>query len=72
MRYLEGQPPNSDVPYGETMHGMLTLSMLLSIIIGICLYVAGRHGNIMWMKVWSLGLIACSLLYLLGEQIGII
>lgn len=72
MRYLEGQPPNTDIPYGESMHDMLTLSMILSIIIGICLYAAGRHGNIMWLKAWSLGLIACSLMYLLGDQFGII
>ncbi len=71
MRYLEGQPPNADMPYGESMHDMLTLSMVLSIIIGICLFAAGRHGKIMWMKVWSLGLITCSLLYLLGDQFGV-
>jgi len=72
MRYLEGQSPNPDIPYGESMHDMLTLSMVLSIIIGICLFLAARHGNIMWMKAWSLGLIACSLLYLLGDQFGLI
>lgn len=72
MRYLDGQPPNPDIPYGESMHDMLTLSMLLSIVIGICLYMAGRHGKIMWMKFWSLGLIAFSVLYLLGDQIGIV
>lgn len=64
MRYLEGQPPNVDQPYGESMHDMLTLSMVLSIVIGICLFIAGRHGNILWMKVWSIGLILCSIAYL--------
>ncbi len=72
MRYLEGAPPNPDLPYGESMHSMLTLSMVLSIFIGICLFVAGRHGNIMWMKAWSLGLIGCSLLYLVGDRIGLL
>ena len=58
------------IPYGESMHNMLTLSMALSIIIGLCLYLAGRHGNILWMKTWSLGLIGCSVLYLLGDTLG--
>ena len=72
MRYLDGEPPNPDIPYGESMHDMLTLSMVLSIIIGICLYVAGRHGNIMWMKAWSLGLIGLSVAYLVGDQFGML
>ena len=72
MRYLDGEPPNPDIPYGESMHDMLTLSMVLSIIIGICLYVAGRHGNIMWMKAWSLGLIGLSIAYLVGDQFGML
>ncbi len=72
MRYLDGEPPNPDIPYGESMHDMLTLSMVLSIIIGICLYAAGRHGNIMWMKAWSLGLIGLSVAYLVGDQFGML
>lgn len=71
MRYPENAPPNPDIPYGESMHDMLTLSMWMSIVIGIVLYAAGRHGKIMWMKFWSLGLIACSLLYLVGDMLDI-
>jgi len=72
MRYKEGAPPDLSIPYGESMHSMLTLSMVLSIIIGICLFLAGRHGNILWMKVWSLGLIGLSVLYLFADQLGFI
>ena len=71
MRYRENAPPNPDIPYGESMHDMLSLSMWMSIVIGISLYVAGRHGNILWMKVWSLGLVACSVLYLLGDVLDV-
>lgn len=67
MRYLENAPPDPNIPYGESMHDMLTLSMWMSIVIGVALFFAGRHGNILWMKVWSLGLIVCSLLYLAGD-----
>ena len=70
MRYLENAPPDPDLPYGESMHSMLTLSMVLAIIIGSILYAAGRHGKILWLKVWSIGLIVCSLLYLIGERAG--
>ncbi len=72
MRYLEGAPPDPDIPYGESMHDMLTLTMVLSIIIGICLYAAGKHGNIMWMKAWSLGLIVLSIAYLIADKLGYI
>jgi len=72
MRYPEGKPPNPDLPYGESMHDMLTLSMVLSIIIGICLFAAGRHGRILWMQAWSIGLIALSVAYLVADWLGIL
>lgn len=72
MRYLEGQPPNPDAPYSETMHSMISLSMVLAIIIGICLFLVGRHGKIMWMKFWSVGLIACGIAYLTTDLLGIL
>ena len=71
MRYLEGQPPNPDLPYGESMHDMLTLSMVLSIVIGVCLFTAGRHGRILWMQAWSVGLVVLSGAYLIADWLGI-
>lgn len=53
------------------MHDMLDMSMGLSIVIGIVLFVIGRRGKVMWLTVWSVGLIACSLLYLGAELIGL-
>lgn len=67
MRYLENAPPDPSIPYGESMHDMLTLSMWMSIIIGVVLFIAGRHGNIMWLKAWSAGLVTCSVAYLVGD-----
>jgi hypothetical protein len=72
MRYRVDTIPNPDLPYGESMHDMLTLSMVLSIVIGLCLYAAGRHGRILWMKVWSVCLIVFSVLYLAGDRMGIL
>lgn len=72
MRYPVDAPPDPNVPYGESMHSMLTLSMWMSIAIGIALFFAGRHGNILWMKTWSLGLIACSIVYLLADLLHLV
>ena len=72
MRYLENSAPNPDLPYGESMHSMLTLSMVLAIVIGTVLYAAGRHGKILWLKVWSIGLVISSLGYLIGDLAGFI
>ena len=54
------------------MHSMLTLSMVLAIVIGTVLYAAGRHGKILWLKVWSIGLVISSLGYLIGDLAGFI
>lgn len=71
MRYPVNQGPNSELPFGESMHGMLTLSMLLSIVIGVILFAIASYGRVLWMKVWSLGLIICSVGYLFADFTGI-
>lgn len=72
MRYLDGQEPNPLYPHSESMHHMLTLSMGMSIIIGIVLFILGRRGNILWLKVWSVILILLSVGYLIGDALNII
>lgn len=72
MRYLDGQEPNPLYPHSETMHHMLTLSMGMSIIIGIVLFVLGRRGNILWLTVWSVILIILSVGYLIGDALNVI
>ena len=72
MRYPENAPPDPDLPYSESMHQMLTLSMWMSIIIGIMLFVAGRHGKVLWLKTWSIGLIICSVIYLTGDALQLL
>lgn len=72
MRYPEGQPPDPTAPYGTMMHEMMTLSMWLGIVIGLCLYAAGRHGKVMWMKVWSLSLLGFSVAYLVGDAANLL
>lgn len=72
MRYPEGQEPNPLYPHSETMHHMLTLSMGMSILIGIVLFVLGRRGKILWMQVWSVALIVLSVAYLIADAVNVI
>ena len=72
MRYPEGAKPDPNTPYGNSMHDMLSLSMILAIVIGIVLFFAARRGNILWMKVWSLSLILLSVAYLIADWTNLV
>jgi hypothetical protein len=39
---------------------MLLFTAVLAVFIGIILFLLGRHGKQLWMMVWSIGLIICS------------
>ena len=71
MRYLEGEEPNPLYPHSEGMHAMLSLSMVMSLLIGLVLLYLGYKGKIMWLKFWSGGLIAASLAYLVSDFAGL-
>lgn len=70
MRYPEGQTPNPLYPHSESMHHMLTLSMAMAIVIGIVLFLLGRRGNILWLKVWSVLLVLLSVSYLIADALN--
>ncbi len=70
MRYPEGQAPNPLYPHSESMHHMLTLSMAMAIVIGIVLFLLGRRGNILWLKVWSVLLVLLSVSYLVADALN--
>lgn len=72
MRYPDGQAPDPLNAYSENMHHMLTLSMVMAIVIGVVLFVLGRHGNIMWLKVWSIILIVLAVAYLIGDAFNLV
>jgi type VI protein secretion system component VasF len=67
MRYRDGQAPDPLNPHGESMHQMLTLSMWMSILIGIVLFALGYKGKVLWLKVWSAGLVLLSVGYLIAD-----
>ena len=57
--------PITGLPIAETSPGMLGATVLLALVIGIVLLYVGKRGKQLWIVVWSIGLIICSVLYLL-------
>ena len=59
MRYSD------DIPREQlAMHAsdnMLLFTAVLAVVIGIILVILGRKGKQLWMVVWSIGLIICSI-----------
>lgn len=58
MRYREGELENPDRPYPESTEAMLDMAYWMSIPVGLVLLWIGIRGRVMWLKVWSIGLIA--------------
>lgn len=48
---------------------MLGATVLLALVIGVVLLLVGRRGKQLWIVVWSIGLIICSVLYLLWHYL---
>lgn len=74
MRYSEQQIPPIDeqVIYSQSegLHFMLNFTVSLALIIGIILFFLGRHGRILWLQVWSAGLVISSIAYLIAAIFG--
>ncbi len=70
MRYREDQAGEIVYAQSEGLHSMLTFSVSLGLLIGIALLWLGRHGRVLWLQVWSIGLIAVSITYLAADLLG--
>jgi len=70
LRYPDGQSPDPLYPHSESMHHMLTLSMAMALVIGIVLFILGRRGNVLWLKVWSVLLVLASVAYLVADALN--
>ena len=64
MRYREGQQVDPDNAYTENTHMMLEMAYWMSIPVGLVLLWMAIKGRIMWLKVWSVGLmlLGCGIL----------
>jgi hypothetical protein len=59
--------------YSQTdgLHFMLNFTVALGLLIGLILLWLAWRGRVMWLKVWSLGLVVASLAYLVAATFGL-
>ena len=67
MRVREGQEINPEQPYPDSTYMMLDFAYGMAIPIGLLLLWFGLKGKIMWMKVWSVGLMLIGITLLVGD-----
>ncbi|MGD1984592.1 MAG: hypothetical protein PVF93_11860 [Chromatiaceae bacterium] len=75
MRYEATEVPLDQMTvYAESagLHFMLNFTVALALIIGIGLWWLSRHGRILWLQVWSIGLVGFSIAYLAAAVAGVI
>ena len=70
MRYREGQEVDPDNPYPESTQMMLEMSYLMSIPIGLALLWLGIRGRVLYLKVWSIGLMALGIGIFVYQRLG--
>jgi hypothetical protein len=74
MRYeTQDNTPLLDPVYAQTegLHFMLNFTVVLALMIGAVLLWLGLKGRVLWLQVWSLGLILASLGYLGAAMLGL-
>lgn len=68
MRYREGQEVDPNNPYPENTVLMLEMAYWMSIPVGLVLLWLGIKGRIMWLKVWSVGLMLLGIGILVAQR----
>ena len=69
MRYREGQEVDPDNPYPPSTQMMMDLGYWMSIPVGLALLWLGIRGRILYLKVWSVGLMALGIGILVYENL---
>lgn len=74
MRYQEGEEiPLEQMPIyaqSEGLHFMLIFTVSLALVIGLVLWWLSNQGRVLWLKVWSIGLVVFSVTYLGAAALG--
>lgn len=70
MRYREGEEVDPDNPYTANTHMALDMAYGMSIPIGLVLLWLAIRGRVMWLKVWSIGLMLLGVGILVFENFG--
>lgn len=60
MRYREGEIPKEQLA-AHASDDMLLLTSIMGVVIGILLTIIGHKGKQLWMFVWGIGLVFCSI-----------
>ena len=72
MRYSENIETLQVYSQSDGLHFMLNFTVSLALLIGIILFFLGRKGQVMWLTVWSAGLVIFSVAYLVAAALGLI
>ena len=76
MRYeaSEGVPPTEMPVYSRSdgLHFMLNFTVSLALLIGVALWWLSRKGRVLWLQVWSIGLVVFSIAHLAAAAFGYI
>ncbi len=72
MRYREGQEVDPNTPYPESTMIMMDMAYFMSVPIGLILLWLGIKGRILWLKVWSIGLMLLGVGILLARYLDYI
>lgn len=76
MRYEASElvPVEQMTVYSESegLHFMLNFTVALALLIGIALWWLSRRGKVLWLQVWSIGLVIFSIAYLGAASVGAI
>ena len=72
MRHREGQEEDPNSPYPQSTQMMMEMAYWMAIPIGLVLLWMGIKGRVLWLKVWSTGLMALGVGILVTEYLGII
>ncbi len=70
MRWREGQEVDPEYPYTEGTHMMMNFAYGMSVPIGLVLLWLAFKGRVMWLKVWSVGLMVLGVGFLVLENFG--
>ncbi len=70
MRYREGQEVDPNQPYPESTLMMLDVAYGMSMPVGLILLWMAIKGRVMWLKVWSVGLMLLGVGTLIATKLG--
>ena len=69
MRYREGQEVDPENPYPQSTQMMLDMAYAMSIPVGLVLLWMGIRGRVLWLKVWSVGLMVLGIGILVSKYV---